>query len=188
MARLTRYPLPPLATPPKYVSTKQGRAALDKLHEKAPELWKSVDKAYRHDWFRHRLREYVAFHGYASAGVCTLLEKAAAAFADADYIRGLGAQQNDPDLLLRAHKLNLLAKGMEAAAMEIAAREGLLRREANLHATGRGLAHALSEPGRKAPQGSRGFRDEPQGIGRIPEDDPWPGDSAEPKDDEKEEP
>jgi hypothetical protein len=176
MARLTRSPLPPLASPPKYVSTRQGRAALDKLHEKAPELWKPIDKAYRTDWFRHRLREYVAFHGYASAGVCTLLEKAAAAFADADYIRGLGAEANDPELLIKAHRLNVLGKGLEAAAMEIAAREGALRKEANLLATGRGLAHALSEPVPKAPKGSRGYSDEPDGIGRIPSDDPWPGD------------
>jgi hypothetical protein len=172
--------LPPLATPPKYASTKQGRAALDKLHEAAPETWRAIDKAYRADWFRHRLREYVAFHGYASAGVCTLLEKAAAAFADADYIRGLGAQQNDPDLLLRAHKLNVLAKGLEAAALEIAAREGALRKQANHLAAGRGLAHALSEPTpAQPPKGSRGFSDEPDGIGRIPSYDPWPGASAE---------
>jgi len=187
-SRLIHRSLPPLASPPKYVSTKQGRAALDKLHETAPEAWRAIDKAYRADWFRHRLREYVAFHGYASAGVCTLLEKAAAAFADADYIRGLGAQQNDPDLLLRAHKLNLLAKGMEAAAMEIAAREGALRREANHLAAGRGLAHALTEPERRAPKGSRGHATEPEGIGRIPSDDPWPGTTAEPDTEKEDDP
>lgn len=137
------------ATPPVYVSTKRGREAIASLHNQAPKLWKPIDKAYRTDWLRHRLREYVNVHGYASAGVCSLLEKAAAAYADGDYIRGLawGPEGGDLGILSHAHRLNAMGRAMELAAYEIAVREGKARHELDKLAS-KGverLAHVLQE-------------------------------------------
>jgi hypothetical protein len=164
------------------VSTKAGREALRLLHEHAPELWKPIDQAYRRDWFRHRIREYVQHHGHASAGVCTLLEKAAAAFADADYIRGLGVRDDDPGTIMQAHKLNLIGKGLEAAALALCKEEKGARREMqSLTSGGSSLALALTEPGRGfAPAGGGVVRRPPKeacGFGGLPESDPWPGET-----------
>jgi len=161
-------------TPPVYVSTKDARAALEELHALAPSLWRPIDRAFRGEWLKHRLREYVNVHGYASAGVCTLLEKAAAAYADVDYMRAIGMQQNDMAVVMMAHKLSVIAKGLELAAYEIAMREG--RAKAELDAlnsqSGQRLATALKETS-----------DERKGRKKAPEfgglvftaDDPWPG-------------
>jgi len=185
LPKLPRTPLiAPLSVPPKYVSTKAGREALRLLHEQASPLWKAIDQAYRRDWFRHRIREYSDHYGYVSAGVCTLLEQAAAAFADAAYIRGLGARDDDTDLMGKASKLGVLAKGLEAAALALCKEERGARRE--MQALGHGtqaLARVLTEPGRGfQPAGDSVARRPPKeatGFGSLPESDPWPGETSE---------
>jgi hypothetical protein len=185
LPKLPRTPLiAPLSLPPKYVSTKAGREALRLLHEQATPLWKAIDQAWRRDWFRHRIREYAEHYGHASAGVCTLLEQAAAAFADAAYIRGLGARDDDTDLMAKAHKIGLIAKGLEASALALCKEEKAARRE--MQALGHGgqpLARVLTEPGRGfTPTGDGVARRPPKeasGFGSLPESDPWPGETSE---------
>lgn len=173
-----------LATPPVYVSTRRGREAIAALHAKAPKEWRPIDRAYRRDWLRHRLREYVNVHGYASAGVCTLLEKAAAAYADGDYLRALGMSQSDPELLRQAHQLNDRGKQMELAAYEIAVREGKAKIELDRQERkgAERLAHVLQETREERAKFGHASKKKTPDImfGGITytKDDPWPGADA----------
>lgn len=111
-------------TPPAYVQTEPALVALRSLQALAPVEWKAIDAGWRVQWLRHRLREYVNVHGYASSGVCALLEKAAAAYADSDYLRALAYSNGEYGLLDKSMRCTAIGKSLELTAYEIAAREG----------------------------------------------------------------
>lgn len=98
------------------------------MRASAPAEWQEADRGYQ-AWLQHRISEYVEAHGMASSGVCALLERAGAAYADSQYLRALGASKGDPELLLKAHQLATFARQQELTAFEICAREGRVYRE-----------------------------------------------------------
>lgn len=150
---------------PDHVVGQKGRKALNALQALAAPEWQAINRGWLGDWLRHRLREYVNVHGYASAGVCALLEKAAAAYADADYLRAIGYKLEDYQLVLKAGSSSDRAKSHELAAYEIACREGRAKRESDAlrEAAGNKLGNLLAESPEEKRQLKRALRQEADG-------------------------
>lgn len=111
---------------PKLVVSDNGHAERLRLHAKAPQGWIAINKSYTVTWLRHRMREYVNVHGYASSGVCALLERAAEQYADCDWLRANAAANGATAAELKqAAQHAQLARSHELAAYELAAREGV---------------------------------------------------------------
>jgi hypothetical protein len=119
-----------LATP-DHVSNERATIALRELYAGADDRYQAINHGWRVTWLRHRMREYVNIHGYASSGVCALLERAAEQYADSDYLRATAASKGDPDptSLKQASQHAANARSHELAAWELAAREGVMRRQ-----------------------------------------------------------
>jgi len=116
--------------PPDHVVSDGGQRARIELYGTANNHYREINRSWTLTWLRHRMREYVNIHGYASSGVCSLLERAAEQYADADYLRATAASKGDPDpaALKQAGQHAANARSHELAAWELAAREGVMRR------------------------------------------------------------
>ena len=147
LGRTVSPPLPGARAPyPGYTVDAKAMAALKQLYDRSSSVAQAIN-ADSQLWLEHRIREYVNVHGYASSGVCALLRRAAAAYADADYLRALGYANEDAALTLKALSAGTAAKSYELAAYEIAVREGRAKREQDaMRESGAGkLARALAE-------------------------------------------
>jgi len=116
---------------PQLIAADAGILERRRLFADADTGFQAINRSWTVTWFRHRLREYVNIHGYASAGVCALLERAAEQYADGDYLRALAASQGGPGLaegLHQAARHAQLARSHELAAWELAAREGMAKK------------------------------------------------------------
>ncbi len=116
---------------PDLVAADEGILERRRLFTEADAGFQAINRSWTVTWLRHRLREYVNIHGYASAGVCALLERAAEQYADGDYLRALAASQGGPGLaegLHQAARHAQLARSHELAAWELAAREGMAKK------------------------------------------------------------
>jgi len=116
---------------PQLIAADAGILERRRLFTQADTGFQAINRSWTVTWFRHRLREYVNIHGYASAGVCALLERAAEQYADGDYLRALAASQGGPGLaegLHQAARHAQLARSHELAAWELAAREGMAKK------------------------------------------------------------
>ncbi len=142
--------------PPDHVVSDGGQRARAELYAGANNHYREINRSWTLTWLRHRMREYVNIHGYASSGVCALLERAAEQYADSDYLRATAASAGNPDAtaLKQASQHAANARSHELAAWELAAREGVMRRqlgdnESKLSSLARGLRSeaADSKPG-----------------------------------------
>jgi hypothetical protein len=116
---------------PNVVMPDEGRAALAGFYGTADDGYQAINRSWTVVWLRHRLREYVNVHGYASAGVCALLERAAEQYADGDFLRATVASSGSRDIaegLHQAARHAQLARSHELAAWELAAREGAAKK------------------------------------------------------------
>lgn len=116
---------------PDHVVSDKGQQARALLYATANNEYREMNRSWTLTWLRHRMREYVNIHGYASSGVCALLERAAEQYADSDYLRATAASKGDPDptSLKQASQHAANARSHELAAWELAAREGVMRRQ-----------------------------------------------------------
>lgn len=169
-------------TPPAYVQTEPALIALRSLQDQAPAEWKAIDKGWRGQWLQHRLREYVNVHGYASSGVCALLEKAAAAYADSDYLRALAYSTGKYDLIDKSMRCTAIGKSLELTAYEIAAREGAAKAALDIldQNSLQNLAEGLAErqgpakgKGKRLKNGKRVANPDRQGGVLTLEDEQW---------------
>lgn len=116
---------------PDHVVSDGGQKSRVELYATANSHYREMNRSWTLTWLRHRMREYVNIHGYASSGVCALLERAAEQYADSDYLRATAASKGDPDptSLKQASQHAANARSHELAAWELAAREGVMRRQ-----------------------------------------------------------
>ncbi len=116
---------------PDLVAADRGLLAKRALYATANTGYQDINYSWTVVWYRHRLREYVEIHGYASAGVCALLERAAEQYADGDFLRATIASSGAADIaegLHQAARHAQLARSHELAAWELAAREGAVKK------------------------------------------------------------
>jgi hypothetical protein len=127
----TRRKVDALDVVPDHVVSDKGQQARALLYGGANNEYREMNRSWTLTWLRHRMREYVNIHGYASSGVCALLERAAEQYADSDYLRATAASKGDPDptSLKQASQHAANARSHELAAWELAAREGVMRRQ-----------------------------------------------------------
>jgi len=117
---------------PTLIAADEGILERRRLFAEADAGFQAINRSWTVTWLRHRLREYVNIHGYASAGVCALLERAAEQYADGDYLRALAASQGGDKLAEQLHQAARhaqLARSHELAAWELAAREGVAKKQ-----------------------------------------------------------
>src|SRR6187549_3449596 len=55
---------------PQLIAADAGILERRRLFTQADTGFQAINRSWTVTWFRHRLREYVNIHGYASAGVC----------------------------------------------------------------------------------------------------------------------
>lgn len=129
--RLTRRQGVKRADEAAYAAADGGLRERQRLVALADNGYQEINASWTITWLRHRLREYVSIHGYASAGVCALLERAAEQYADGDFLRGTAASKGGddlPEMLHQAARHATLARSHELAAWELASREGVAKR------------------------------------------------------------
>lgn len=116
---------------PNLQAEDEGLATRARLYATADNGYQAINRSWTRTWLRHRLKEYVEIHGYASAGVCALLERAAEQYADGDFLRASIASSGSQDIaegLHQAARHAQLARSHELAAWELAAREGAAKK------------------------------------------------------------
>lgn len=116
---------------PQLQVTDAGMAARARLYAQADSDYRDINHSWTVVWLRHRLKEYCEIHGYASAGVCASLERAAEQYADSDFLRATAASSGSKDIANALHQASRhaqLARSHELAAWELAAREGAAKK------------------------------------------------------------
>lgn len=139
-----------LAKSAKFRAGRHGRLAA--LEAQGDPAWQAADRWGR-QWAAHRRTELAALHGgNLTSEVCSIIEDAGQAMADARYCRARGAsvEASDPQraerLRTEARQLRTEARGHRLAAWELAAREAAVRRAATPPAA---LPWLASDPARK---------------------------------------
>ncbi len=176
---------------PQLQVTDAGMAARARLYALADSDYRDINHSWTVVWLRHRLKEYCEIHGYASAGVCASLERAAEQYADSDFLRATAASSGSKDIANALHQASRhaqLARSHELAAWELAAREGAAKK---VH-DGTGISGMSNRNGKlqaiiqEHPAADNGdplppFRP-PGGVeGRGPLFSPWPSETESPK-------
>lgn len=122
-----------LAKAAKVRAGRHGRLAA--LEAQGDAAWLAADR-WGKQWAAHRRTELAALHGGdLSSDVCTIIEDAGQAMADARYCRARAAavEANDPAraerLRTEARQLRTEARGHRLAAWELASREAAARQE-----------------------------------------------------------
>jgi len=131
----------------KFRTSRNGRLA--KLEAKGDPAWQAANR-WGLQWAAHRRTELARMHGgELSSEVCSIIEDAGQAMADARYCRALAASveaaqpTRAADLRSEARQLRIEARGHRLAAWEIAAKEAAARKSANPGAANRAFAEAF---------------------------------------------